>query len=552
MSWLTTVLVRAGFLFVRLGRGFKFRLGFLAISAGVVSGGCGPAQDGILLAPASISAAQRRPVGPEERLAVLQENPRYFGIAAGGRAVYLTGSHTWNSFQDWGPTDPPRAFDFSAYLDFLESHGHNFIRLYVWEQAAWFPRTEERVFIAPLPYARTGPGLALDDAPRFDLTQFNPDYFRRLRERVEAAGNRRIYVSVMLFNGWSVELKGEMVGNPWRGHPYNRNNNISGIDGDVDGDGEGKEVHTLVNPAVTSLQKAYLRKVVETVGDLDNVLWEISNESHPGAAEWQYAMIHTVKSVEASRGKSHPVGMTSMWPEPPEKNKSLFESPADWISPHTNATDRYEDDPPPSTGRKVILSDTDHIWGVGGNPRWVWMSFTRGLNTLFMDPYVTAIRKNLPAWPSSAAEGAVSASSPAPEWENIRRAMGYARALADRVDLAAMKPMAELASTRFCLAAPDKEYLVYLPAQDGRLRKFIGLVLKGIVGERAEVDLSAARGALDVEWVDVERGIIFAGDRVTGGRRLEFRAPFAGDAVLHLKVGETVGGAERLVGTEGN
>ena len=33
------------------------------------------------------------------------------------------------------------------------------------------------------------------------------------------------------------------------------------------------------NGAITALQEAYVRKVVDTVNDLDNVLYEISNES---------------------------------------------------------------------------------------------------------------------------------------------------------------------------------------------------------------------------------------------------------------------------------
>src|SRR5690349_17765955 len=56
-------------------------------------------------------------------------NPRYFTdgtrTAAGGwKAIYLTGSHTWANLQDVGLTNPPPAFDFPAYLDFLERHHH--------------------------------------------------------------------------------------------------------------------------------------------------------------------------------------------------------------------------------------------------------------------------------------------------------------------------------------------------------------------------------------------------------------------------------------------
>src|SRR5262249_56082545 len=59
-------------------------------------------------------------------------NPRYF--TAGNGAVYLTGSHTWGNFKDRATADPPPAFDYTAFLDFLHAHRHNFFRLWTWEQ----------------------------------------------------------------------------------------------------------------------------------------------------------------------------------------------------------------------------------------------------------------------------------------------------------------------------------------------------------------------------------------------------------------------------------
>jgi hypothetical protein len=57
----------------------------------------------------------------------------------------------------------------------------------------------------------------------------------------------------------------------------------------------------------------------------------------------------------------------------------LVKSPADWISPNPDHFD-YKNDPPASDGAKVIILDTDHLWGVGGNVPWVWKSFLRGQN----------------------------------------------------------------------------------------------------------------------------------------------------------------------------
>src|SRR5262249_54326761 len=154
------------------------------------------------------------------------------------------------------------------YLDFLVRHDHNFFRLWVWEQSAWVPWTSEKLWFSPLPYQRTGPGTALDGKPQFNLRAWNSQYFQRLRARIREAGDLGIYVSVMLFNGWSVDVKPmtpalqrKGLGDPWPGHPFHPDNNIHGIDGG----GRGK-VHTLQNPAVTELQKAYVRKMIDTVG----------------------------------------------------------------------------------------------------------------------------------------------------------------------------------------------------------------------------------------------------------------------------------------------
>ena len=97
-----------------------------------------------------------------------------------------------------------------------------------------------------------------------------------------------------------------------------------------------------------------------TLNDLDNVLWEISNESNGASKDWQYHMINFVKRCEADQPKQHPVGMTFCFPG--GENADLFDSPADWISPRRTKKDDYCENPPAGDGRKVIISDTDHLW----------------------------------------------------------------------------------------------------------------------------------------------------------------------------------------------
>jgi hypothetical protein len=452
-----------------------------------------PGRAGITKQNRKRPASTTRATGP---LQVHPRNPRYFTNGS-GKAIYLTGSHTWDNLQDSGANGKPvTRFDYKAYLDLPQSHHHNFMRMWAWEGGV------NKNYYEPLCYRRTGPGTALDGKPKFDLKRFNEAYFKRLRDRVEAAGRRGIYVSIMLFQGWSIYSHG--YGNPWPLHPYNKSNNINGIDGDPNGDGEGKEVHSLEVPAVTSLQEAYIRKVADTVNDLDNVLYEITNETAIYSRDWQYHMVRYIKSYEATKRRQHPVGMTAFDSGREGSMAALWASPADWISPQDDGTPGdFRGDPPAADGRKVMISDTDHLWGEGGDHRWVWKSFLRGYNPIYMDR-VAVLTGN----PKGDIAGA----------ETARRAMGYTRRLAERVNLAAMRPHDELASTRYSLADPGREYLIYLPD-----------------GGEVTVDLRAASGTLAVEWVNPRTGAATDAGTVQGGSQRSFDAPDEGDWVLYLR-----------------
>jgi hypothetical protein len=414
--------------------------------------------------------------------------------------------------QDQLSPDPEVRFDFPTYLDWMEAHRFNFMRGWAWEQAAWDNHTVEKLLVHPLPYRRTGPGTALDGQPRFDLTQLNQAYFDRIRSRVAEAAKRGIYVSIMLFQGFSIDNRNpQYSADPWRGHPFNAQNNTNGIDGDPHGTGGGRAVHTLAIPEITTIQETYVRKVVDTVNDLDNVLYEIGNEHYADSVEWQYHMIHVIHSCEAPKQKQHPVGMTGGGPRPVITNAELLASPADWISPRHEEGQPYRDDPPAADGAKVILVDTDHLWGLGATQGWVWKSFTRGLNPLLMDPYEKLYGLDaFPAW------GAIHHRDH-PLWEPIRRNLTYTLGYANRVDLASMTPRGDLTSTAYCLANPGKEYLVYLPD-----------------GGKVSVDLSAVSGPLAVEWFSPTTGETVPDITLDGGATRHLGAPFGGDAVLYV------------------
>ncbi len=189
-------------------------------------------------------------------------NGRYFTDGS-GKAVYLAGAHTWNELYDArGP------LDYSAYLNFLVQHNHNFTKFRAWDSTLLYK---------PMYYKRTGHGTASDGLPKVDLNQFDQAHFDRMRERLIAARDKGIYVMIMLFT--TEELNGDPAfSNPtgtgswdrtarcrWSFHPYNKLNNLNGIDGGNRDNSAPAKTETLSYPGITSLREAYIRKVIDTV-----------------------------------------------------------------------------------------------------------------------------------------------------------------------------------------------------------------------------------------------------------------------------------------------
>jgi hypothetical protein len=477
-------------------------------------------------------------------LVVSRANPRYFTVAAGDdaepRVVYLTGSHVNNNFHDglgFGRDcpDAPEVFDYAAYLRFLADHGHNFVRLWRWEQfRGHLGPADVHFCMTPQPWPRTGPGTASDGKPTFDLSAFDPAYFDRLRERVVAAGRAGIYVSVMLFEGFSLHLTD--VPDNVEGHPFHAANNVNAI-----GIASIVDYQVLpLDPRVRALQEAYVRRVVDTVHDLPNVLYEVANESSGDTAEsvtmpdgssiptpigdstqWQYWVIDLVKRYEQEMGyDAHPVGMTFLYPvsDQSKANEPLWNSPADWISPGlddapTPGQGRWLTDPPANDGAKVVISDTDHYSPFGSDALWAWKSFLRGHNPILYDlGIVNGVN------PPDPAAGTPSYAS----LEPARYALGDTLRYARRMNLVAMEPRGDLSSTGYALANPGDEYLVLQPSE---------------AAEPFAVTLEANTYA--VEWHNLTTRETRPAPALTIGSngRTSFTPPFAAasPAVLHLK-----------------
>ena len=476
-------------------------------------------------------------------LVVSQTNPRYFTTREGSRAIYLTGSHIWNNLHDgMGPgsdcAGTAEPFDYPGYLAFLKERGHNFIRLWRWEQfQSQAAGGNYHLCMTPQPWARTGPGAAKDGKPKYDLTRLEPEFFNRLRQRVSAAGNEGMYVAVMLFDGWALHLS--PAPDHVEGHPFHAANNVNGV-------GITSIVNYQVLPLdakVQAFQEVYIKKVVDAVHDLPNVLWEVANESSGGgmvdqafaqmlglasvpdwgnSTEWQYWVIDVVRRHEQAEGYvSHPMGMTMQFPvaDQTKVNDPLFASRAEWVSPgyddeifmnggHPMAPgsppSRWYDNPPAADGRRVVITDTDHYAPGKGDALWAWKSFVRGHHPILMDfGLIGGINPDDPGFAA---------------FEAARFAMGDTRRYAERMGLIDMTPRGELASTGYALVNPGQEYLILNPNAAER---------------SCSVELAAGKYA--VEWHNVTSRETQPAGETQGAGPVTFTAPFSGPAVLYLK-----------------
>lgn len=441
-------------------------------------------------------------------LRVSTSHPRYF-IGGDGKAVLLTGSHTWNNLVDMGRKGQVVPFDWQAYLAFLRSHGHNFIRLWAYDSlATWDPADE----VLDLPWERTGPGTALDGKPKVDLTRFDRRYFDRLRDRVHLAQESGIYVGVMLFDSWSNFLQTET---PVDLHIFSGHNNVNGIDiVPTQVGGSHAAWCALADPAALAFQEAYVRRVVETVNGFDNVLFEISNEAGPESHAWQEHLTLFIRSLEDALPRQHPVGQTGGMGT---SNRALHGSSADYVGPSCwtpeSRADGYRTGHysfgggPFDRGDRPIVLDTDHLWGVGGDAAWAWKSFCRGYNPIYMDPWDDQPSGFFvhPRWPGGANFG-------------LRREMGAIRDLSMAIDLGASEVTDRVSSTGYCLSVPGSGYVAFNPAAGPMT-----------------VDVTAGRWS--VTWRDPIVGMAYPPDvrLIPQAGAWEFSPPFEGPSVLHLE-----------------
>jgi hypothetical protein len=219
----------------------------------------------LLLAFFLVAGREAHPAGADP-IRLNPQNSHYFLFRGKVVALITSGEH-YGAVMN-------ADFDYRRYLAALQAAGLNYTRLfpgsYVEVPAKSFGIRRNDLAPAPgrlvAPWTRSAvPGYA-GGGNKFDLDQWDPEYFKRFDDFLTEAGNRGIVVEISLFSSQYGDAQ-------WAMSPLNPANNVNqtaAID--------WKSVNTLANGNILAYQERYSRKLVHEADKFDNVIFEIQNE----------------------------------------------------------------------------------------------------------------------------------------------------------------------------------------------------------------------------------------------------------------------------------
>jgi len=461
-----------------------------------------------LLAVSVPGAAQVEPKAPRNQaLSIYPPNPAYFQ-SADGRPVILIGDY---QASPTGPTAVPidPNYDYQVYFDTLKASGLNFAKVWIFygieaEYDSETPFDDYHRFNI-LPYLRTGPGLANDGRPKYDLTQFNPYYFERVAAACAAARARGIYLHLVLIDGWIFRVPAL-----WKYHAYNRANNVNNVDGDPKGTGRSTDPEqgscSLGNTQVLEVEKAYLRRLLDAVNDFDNILLEVSNENYYNI-RWELSIAAFVHEYEKSKPRQHLV----MPQDLPDHDYGGVSYGADSHNDHTKSWKTW--DLPQLHARLLaarglkqpLIYDTDGIES-NDNPvqrKAFWTAFVSGGHVDYTD---------------YSFQPEIGGDERGARRAELRRQLEHLAAFTRQVHFWEMHPADWVRSgDAFALANP-REAVLYLPG-----------------GGNVDVDMQGMTGSFRATWFNPRNGLFSESSGGVGGKTRTFTAPDARDWVLYLQ-----------------
>ena len=203
-----------------------------------------------------------------------EENPHYFTFR-GKPTVLITSGEHYGAVLNLD-------FDYKVYLDELQSNGLNNTRLFAGtyvEFPGWFSYSLNQPLSPPdgrfiCPWARSSEPGYINGGNKFDLTKWDNEYFKRLKDFLAQASKRDIVVELAFFCPY-YDIHKDDHDLLWKYSPFYHENNINGI-----GKIQRVKALTLDNGNLLDIQEEFVRKVVSELKGYDNLIYEICNEPY--------------------------------------------------------------------------------------------------------------------------------------------------------------------------------------------------------------------------------------------------------------------------------
>lgn len=341
---------------------------------------------------------------------------------------------------------------------------------------------------------------------KFNLTVFNPAWFKQLRAFIVAAKAAGIYVHLSLFNEIFIKKK---TGCGFARHYFGNGNHINkdlidDVDRNHDGDGtdsnEFYDVAALKGHAVDSqrsnvakLQKKYVDKIIKIAGDYDNVFFEVGNEVL--AKDWVQYWVEYIKSKS-----SIPVTV-------PSESYNEDQPGVDGVAYHRI---QYAH----GTNYNILVgldSDGDADSYDQADPevnrKGAWKTFTTG-HSILGNYAETIIRKPV-------GDGFVYSNDPrlSKQFTYFGYLQKFITESKFKFELA--KYNTQVSSSLYCMADVGKQYVVYLE-----------------IDHACTVNLIDYAYKFRVRWFNSKTGEFSVSTKINGGRMQSFVAPSGFDVLF--------------------
>lgn len=453
------------------------------------------------------TATPQKPVARNaDRIRPYVANPRYWQYK-GKPVLLLGGSKDDNLFQ---------MPDLRQHLDEMKAVGANYIRNTMSDR----PDMGFEVY----PFLRRSDG-------KYDLEQWNPEYWRRFDDMLRLTYQRDIIVQIEVWDRFDYSQE------RWKLHPYNPANNVnytyehSGFAPEYP-DHPGANRHPFFfttplqrnNTTVFRYQQRFVDEMLRRSLPYPNVLYCMDNETS-GDEKWGAFWAQHIRAAAKRLGVD--VFLTEMWDDwniTSDMHKRTLDHPElyDFVDVSQNNHNKGQ------THWDRFQWVRDYI---GARPRPINTVKTYGADTGRYGTTADGVAR----WWRHLIGGAAAVRFHRPDSgiglsDVAKASIRAARLMAARIPLWEAEPAQNLLQDRdpdeaYATAKPGVACAVYFPA-----------------GGRVGLDLHAWAGRCTVQWISIARGVLGPSQEVAGGGTVSLETPSAEPwAAVLTKAGKSPG-----------